>query len=637
MKKIMMWCWIALMGLFTASCSPDEVDELTAAGLPSVAGLNVEITVDQTTNYVTFRLLNEGVIPVWIFSESDMVTENPYQKRYRKAGTYTVDVKVMNNNGMSDAAQTYEFTLDNDYSANHPLYGSASKAWVIDASTAGHFGCGPDASNAAGWWSAAANEKAGTGLYENVLTFKNDGTYTFEVGELGSIFVNTGVTLIGADINPGDGNDFAYPWTDQSGNYSFDNTTLKFPQQHDPYTVVGYVPNDAYLTSEIVFQIVTMEENKLELAWVAPDNSIAWFFRYVPKDGAVVAEKDPLFGNGTKTWRVANHENGHLGCGENATNAAGWYSAAPDEKAAFGVYDDRVTFAEDGTFTYSPGEDGLSYVNWGCTLFNTTGATEDFDIPNETQVSSYSVDDDYTTLTLAPNTFMPYIGNDQMYQDPVYTIRELTSEKLVLAHYNGSIAWQIILVPEDFTTEPGPEPFDPGAQIEPGEYKEMLEGTWTWENTSNGHMGCGETIGNPCGWWSAAADNKAGCSMYDDQMTFAADGTYTFDPVDGMTYMNGGVTAYTGTVVDQPLGDDYRVEASVESSTWTYNASGDFPSFTLGDQVLFSYIPNDMFFSTDRTFYITAMWENQIEISWYTATGNGGDPIAWRYRLMRVQ
>ena len=28
--------------------------------------------------------------------------------------------------------------------------------------------------------------------------------------------------------------------------------------------------------------------------------------------------------------------------------------------------------------------------------------------------------------------------------------------------------------------------------------------------------------------------------MYDDLMTFAADGTYTYDPVDGMTFMNTG-------------------------------------------------------------------------------------------------
>ena len=40
--------------------------------------------------------------------------------------------------------------------------------------------------------------------------------------------------------------------------------------------------------------------------------------------------------------------------------------------------------------------------------------------------------------------------------------------------------------------------------------------------------------------------------MYDDLMTFAADGTYTYDPVDGMTFMNNGVTKMNDKKVDNP-------------------------------------------------------------------------------------
>lgn len=639
MKKIMMWSWIALVGLFAASCSPDEIDDVSAAGLPSVNNLNVEIVVNQETNYVTFTLKNAEMTPLWIFSESEIITANPYQKRYRKAGTYSVEVKAMNRNGVSDGSRTYEFVVENDLSGptSHPLYGTESKAWIIDAGTAGHFGCGPDAGNAAGWWSAGANEKAGSGMYENVLTFKADGSYLFEVGEPGTVFVNTGVTLIGADLNSG--TDFSYPWKDQEGKYELTDTSIKVAQQHAPdYTIIGYVPNDAYLTSTIELQIVTMEDSKLEVAWVAPDGSIAWFFRYIPRDGAAVVERDPLFGNGTKTWRIASHEAGHMGCGESVDNPAGWWSAAPEDKAAFGVYDDRITFSEDGKYTYNPGEDGMTYINFGCTLFNTTGATEDFDMPNQVQESTYTVNDDYTQLTLAPNTFLPYISSDAMYQNPTFAVKELKSDHMVWVFVDSGICWQLTFVPEDYTTEPAPAPFDPGAQLEAGEYRDYLAGTWTWESSSQGHMGCGDSIGNPTGWWSAPADNKAGCSMYDDLMTFGADGSYTFDPVDGMTYMNQGVTAYTaGTVVDQPMGDDFRVTAEVQTGSYTYSTAGDYPNFTLSDQVLFSYIPNDMFFTTDRTFYITAMWENQIEISWFTATGNGGGPIAWRYLLKRVE
>ena len=124
--------------------------------------------------------------------------------------------------------------------------------------------------------------------------------------------------------------------------------------------------------------------------------------------------------------------------------------------------------------------------------------------------------------------------------------------------------------------------------------------------------------------------------MYDDIMTFAEDGTYKFDPVDGMTYANKGVTKFAGEKVDQPLGDDWRVKAEVQTATWELDDSGEFPAIVLPAGTIFSYIPNDAFLDAPEL-YVTALWENQVEISAYTATGNDGGPIAWRYRLKRVQ
>jgi hypothetical protein len=178
-------------------------------------------------------------------------------------------------------------------------------------------------------------------------------------------------------------------------------------------------------------------------------------------------------------------------------------------------------------------------------------------------------------------------------------------------------------------------PFSPGEQLDLMDASDVLVGTWTWESASDGHFGCGDAIANPVGWWNGPANCKADGSMYDDKMTFAEDGTYTFDPVDGHTYINTGVTKLDAVKVNQPYGDDWRITAEKMTCSYSLDKTGDYPSIVLEAGTYFSYVPNDAFLDAPEL-YITAVWENQLEISAYTATGNGGGPIAWRYRLKRV-
>ena len=68
-----------------------------------------------------------------------------------------------------------------------------------------------------------------------------------------------------------------------------------------------------------------------------------------------------------KEWRIANKEVAHMGCGPAGTAGTEWWSAQPNDKKDFGVYDDRITFTADtrkgGTYSYSAGADGKTYVN----------------------------------------------------------------------------------------------------------------------------------------------------------------------------------------------------------------------------------------------------------------------------------
>ena len=161
-----------------------------------------------------------------------------------------------------------------------------------------------------------------------------------------------------------------------------------------------------------------------------------------------------------KEWRIANREVAHMGCGPAGTDGAGWWSAQPDDKKDFGVYDDRIIFTADtrkgGSYTYSAGEDGMTYVNvgskWGA------GADADIDVAlgNQTSTWSFEVYDwedadgnvsKQTYIQLAANTLFPYISGDAQYENPKFRIEELTAKKMILVYDapDRSIAWRFIL------------------------------------------------------------------------------------------------------------------------------------------------------------------------------------------------
>ena len=179
-----------------------------------------------------------------------------------------------------------------------------------------------------------------------------------------------------------------------------------------------------------------------------------------------------------KEWRIANKEIGHMGCGEAGTDASGWWAAQPDDKKAFGVYDDRITFTAEnlkgGNYSYSAGADGMTYVNketqWG------GGASEDVDVALGDQTATWSFEElDWTDkegntskqryIRLSANTLFPYISSDAQYADPLFRVEQLTSSKLVLVYDkpDRSIAWRFILTSKEGEKEW--EGFDPNSQF----------------------------------------------------------------------------------------------------------------------------------------------------------------------------
>jgi hypothetical protein len=160
----------------------------------------------------------------------------------------------------------------------------------------------------------------------------------------------------------------------------------------------------------------------------------------------------------SRTWRINYAEQGHMGCGEPGTDGSNWWSAAPGDKADWGVYDDRLTFDPIGGYIYDPGEGGTVYVNNGCSIFpeyNTLvqedGSKIDFMAPVEYQTSSYKFDvvGDKIVLQLPKETLFPYLSSDAQFANPVFTVSKLTNSEMILLYEGEGITWRFMFTSKE--------------------------------------------------------------------------------------------------------------------------------------------------------------------------------------------
>ena len=175
-----------------------------------------------------------------------------------------------------------------------------------------------------------------------------------------------------------------------------------------------------------------------------------------------------------KEWRIDYTEVGHMGCGPSGTDGSEWWKAAVNDKADWGVYDDRISFAHSdsdpatgGTYSYNPGDGGTVYVNTGSSVFAefNTNDGNDFMATVAPQTSSYTLvpgtfnDEACLYIQFAPQTLLPYIPNDATYNNPYYRIEALTNTRMVLVCDEGSIAWRLVFTSREDTglPEPGDE------------------------------------------------------------------------------------------------------------------------------------------------------------------------------------
>lgn len=494
MKTTLKYIALSMSAALMAACSPDYITP-DQAKLPQAADFDVQVEVNQETNYVTFNMNNNGIVPVWIVGATDPIdnangskvtgknyayTGNGLLLRFRDEGKHTVEVKAYNAHGISVGSQMVEFTLNNTYRDPFDpapyikaLSDGSTKTWEWNHTVAGHFGCGPFGGTGTEWWSAGAEEKKDWSLYDDKITFGADGSYIYDPGD-GQLYVNANS---GVKSEYATGEDYLVPWEKTTATYSVESswndagveeiyitlpkgTPMSYvadqTELDDPrYLVLESKPTDMKKCLKLVANLKTSGN---------PDG-IAWHYEFVKEGSAGGDVTDPLYGKTSKTWVLDSDANGHIGCGPDQSNPAGWWAAGPNEKAGFGLYDDEITFYADGKYVFNPGADGKIYINKEVTAIGPgTTQSEDYDIDWTVQESTYTLNGD--VLTFPEGVVIGYVANNESVTNPTYVITENTEDKLVIVANFSGISWQYIYKPKpDVFDVDGPGNFWKSASV----------------------------------------------------------------------------------------------------------------------------------------------------------------------------
>ena len=178
------------------------------------------------------------------------------------------------------------------------------------------------------------------------------------------------------------------------------------------------------------------------------------------------------------------------------------------------------------------------------------------------------------------------------------------------------------------------DPFDPSPYVKAVSGGESQD--WVWNSGEGGHFGCGP-VGDPLAWWSCDANGKSGF-LYDDVMTFDADGNYTFRPGDGQAYANTG----SEYMPEYNTGEDYLFPAEEKTTKYTFennwNDAGIEEIFLVLDPgSILSYVPHKSAVEEPRFQVLEtkqAEMKKKLKLMSTVYTPNNADGISWYYEFV---
>lgn len=359
MKNIIKYMAGALFaGLTMTACSPEKFDGPDQAGVPTSNGADFDISVDQSINQVTVSYNQKGSYPIWSFDGGKTYSTQPtVSKIFALRGDYQVSMKIGNRNGISQGEVTKTFTM-NQTQVDFDSYKSkfVGKEWRIKYDEAGHMGCGPSGTDGLGWWSAAPGDKADWGVYDDRITFSNDGAYTYNPGAGGTVYVNWGCSIYPEyNINKASETDFTAPVDPQTSSYTLDadadgNVVIKLAAK----TLFPYIANDEQFNGG-EYRIESLSNKKMSL--IIDNGNIAWHF--------ILTSEEDKPATPSINW-VAVDSPDNLGAGFNTVGTMEFWWA----DAGWGQIGNPEFSYADGVYTIVATENGGSEWMAQCSIQN---------------------------------------------------------------------------------------------------------------------------------------------------------------------------------------------------------------------------------------------------------------------------
>ena len=283
MNKIFKLLGSSLMvAMALTACSPETFDGPDQNGIPSVTGVDIDMNVDQAVNEATFTVQNmpKGTYAFWTVDDKVYSTLSPMHWANSKAGTYAVELRLGNRNGFSQSSITKTFTFENSKVDFTQYISRISRTWRINHTEVGHMGCGEPGTDGSNWWSAQPEDKADWGVYDDRITFSEDGVYDYDPGEGGTVYVNYETSLF-PEYNTNDGNDFMAPVERQTSIYNFDVDGDKVILKLGEGTLFPYLSKDKQY-AEPVFTVVKLTNSEMVLLYEG--EGITWRFMFTSKE-----------------------------------------------------------------------------------------------------------------------------------------------------------------------------------------------------------------------------------------------------------------------------------------------------------------------------------------------------------------
>ncbi len=157
------------------------------------------------------------------------------------------------------------------------LYGDSERVWRIKKETAGHLGVGPADKTAPSWWSATPNDKNGKGIYDDRITFKKDGNYSYETNNTGfgkKAAMDTDISSVAALGRDADNKDGDYENIELA---SFKGTwNLTAPKGKETLYMSGIGYLGMYVGGNHKYEIQKRSDNEMSVRTIGADGN-AWY------------------------------------------------------------------------------------------------------------------------------------------------------------------------------------------------------------------------------------------------------------------------------------------------------------------------------------------------------------------------